>query len=85
MKSSTVPVSVTRRYMVGGTDWRAISLDVYAGERGLVRYCHKVATFTLSGIPAGEGGNILRSRDLHRSAMKVNSTRRHAWLGIQQC
>jgi molecular chaperone DnaK (HSP70) len=56
MKSSTVPVSAKKTYSVGGTDWKSVCLDVYAGERGLVRYCHKVATFTLSGIPPAEGG-----------------------------
>jgi molecular chaperone DnaK (HSP70) len=56
MKSSSVPVSVTKKYTVGYTDQISLCLDVYAGERGLVRYCHKVATFTLSGIPPAEGG-----------------------------
>jgi molecular chaperone DnaK (HSP70) len=56
MKSSTVPVSVTRTYRVGGTDWTSVCLDVYAGERGMAQSCHKAATFTLSGIPPAEGG-----------------------------
>jgi molecular chaperone DnaK (HSP70) len=55
-KSSKVPISITKRYNVGGTDWSSVCLDVYAGERGVARYCHKVATFTLSGIPPAEGG-----------------------------
>jgi molecular chaperone DnaK (HSP70) len=56
MKSSRVPVSVTKRYSVGGTDWSTVNLNIYRGERGVGRHCHKVAIFTLSGIPPAEGG-----------------------------
>jgi molecular chaperone DnaK (HSP70) len=56
MKSSTVPISAVRVYNVAHTDCSAICLDVYAGERGVARFCHKVATFSLFGIPPAEGG-----------------------------
>src|SRR5262249_7941556 len=50
-RNSTVPCQETVRYSTGVDSQTAISLNVYQGERELVKDCRKLGEFKLAGIP----------------------------------
>jgi len=50
-RNSTVPCRATTRYSTFVDGQTAISLNIYQGERELVRDCRKLGEFKLTGIP----------------------------------
>ena len=50
-RNSTVPCRATARYSTNFDGQTSIQINIYQGERELVKDCRKLGTFTLSGIP----------------------------------
>ena len=50
-RNSTVPCRVTTRYTTAADNQTAILLNIYQGERELVKDCRLLGTFKLAGIP----------------------------------
>ncbi len=50
-RNSTVPCRAAARYSTNFDGQTSIQINIYQGERELVKDCRKLGTFTLSGIP----------------------------------
>lgn len=50
-RNSTVPCRATARYSTNFDGQTSIQINIYQGERELVKDCRKLGTFTLGGIP----------------------------------
>ncbi|MBK9129841.1 MAG: Hsp70 family protein, partial [Phycisphaerales bacterium] len=56
LRNSTVPASATELFSTQADNQTGVDLNIYQGERELVRHCRHLGSFKLSGIPPMPAG-----------------------------
>src|SRR5205814_618878 len=55
-RATTIPVKRSKLFRTASDNQTSVSIDIYEGERGLVKDNHLLGKFILSGIPPGPRG-----------------------------
>jgi molecular chaperone DnaK (HSP70) len=56
LRNSTIPTSATEEFSIAVEGQTAVALNIYQGERELVRDCRQLGSFTLHGLPPMPAG-----------------------------